>query len=91
MPWREVRRKVYECDGCGKPLLDPEYDTTVAFPMGAELGSYDEGHEAGWRQMDNNDWLCPKCWHFCEGTERGDEMPGSEDTCEACKEALADG
>jgi hypothetical protein len=66
MPWREVTRKVFDCDGCGKTLKDPEFEQVVTFPMDAELKDYDIREDVGWAEIDGKTY-CPDDWHWCEG------------------------
>ena len=66
MPWREVTRKVFDCDGCGEEMKDPEFGTVVSFPLDATLSQYDIGEDNGWAEIDGKVY-CAKDWHWCEG------------------------
>ena len=74
MPWREVTRKVFDCDACGDALKDPEFNTVVTFPLDANLRDYDIDADNGWAHITvkikgetTEQVYCPKCWHWCEG------------------------
>ncbi len=75
MSARQVAAYEYDCDACGKPLLDPEWETPL-FLRGTEggaapdLGDYDldtvQRIEVGDPIRYVHNTSDTDCWHWCQ-------------------------